>query len=559
MNAMQTVKKYIWPLLLYGCLLFLLVGYILYPMGNTLRQALVSEEGFTLSVFREYLANPNNIRVIQNTFAVGVGSVVCCGILGTALAIFMTFCRVPCRRLLHMTLLSPMMIPGVIIVIAFVQLYGESGVVTKGAELLLGLSGPLWNFSGLPGILFVITYTQYVYFYMNVSVALKYIDYAAIDAARSLGANRRQIFCSVILPAIAPALITSSIMTFASGIGAFSAPNLIGGGYKVLSTAIVKSKVNNYMDVASAQVMLLLAMSVSVMLLLQYYKRKCRYTRSPRPAAPSLYTGHSAFRILAGLLMGIQILMILVPVLGIVYLSFNTTHSIMMDIFPHSFTLENYREIADSPRVLQPLLNSLKMSFMAVGAGILLTVPVSYLNWRRKSLPDGCAKALMMLPWCMPVSVIGINMINAFNVKSIFAFGRALIGGFYILPIAYTVTALPLLLSSNDTAMESFHPVLEDASHSLGGGGLATLMRVVLPNIAPGILAGGILVFIRTMGEYTVSALLYGVHNRPISISMVTNMQEFNIGVSMAYGVIVILISLGAMMLMLALDKKRFI
>ena len=313
------------------------------------------------------------------------------------------------------------------------------------------------------------------------------------------------------------------------------------------------------MDVASAQVMLLLAMSVSVMLLLQYYKRKCRYTRSPRPAAPSLYTGHSAFRILAGLLMGIQILMILVPVLGIVYLSFNTTHSIMMDIFPHSFTLENYREIADSPRVLQPLLNSLKMSFMTVGAGILLTVPVSYLNWRRKSLPAGCAKALMMLPWCMPVSVIGINMINAFNVKSIFAFGRALIGGFYILPIAYTVTALPLLLSSNDTAMESFHPVLEDASHSLGGGGLATLMRVVLPNIAPGILAGGILVFIRTMGEYTVSALLYGVHNRPISISMVTNMQEFNIGVSMAYGVIVILISLGAMMLMLALDKKRFI
>ena len=53
MNAMQTVKKYIWPLLLYGCLLFLLVGYILYPMGNTLRQALVSEEGFTLSAFRE--------------------------------------------------------------------------------------------------------------------------------------------------------------------------------------------------------------------------------------------------------------------------------------------------------------------------------------------------------------------------------------------------------------------------------------------------------------------------------------------------------------------------
>ncbi|HBF6469265.1 TPA: hypothetical protein KOS98_001028 [Clostridioides difficile] len=37
-----------------------------------------------------------------------------------------------------------------------------------------------------------------------------------------------------------------------------------------------------------------------------------------------------------------------------------------------------------------------------------------------------------------------------------------------------------------------------------------------------------------------MSALLYGVYNRPISISIVTNMQEFKIGVSMAYVVLVI-------------------
>lgn len=36
-----------------------------------------------------------------------------------------------------------------------------------------------------------------------------------------------------------------------------------------------------------------------------------------------------------------------------------------------------------------------------------------------------------------------------------------------------------------------------------------------------------------------MSALLYGVCNKPISISIVTNMQEFKIGVSMAYGVLV--------------------
>ena len=46
--------------------------------------------------------------------------------------------------------------------------------------------------------------------------------------------------------------------------------------------------------------------------------------------------------------------------------------------------------------------------------------------------------------------------------------------------------------------------------------------------------------FIRTVGEYTMSALLYGVHNRPVSISIITNMQEYHIGISLAYGVLVI-------------------
>ena len=65
--------------------------------------------------------------------------------------------------------------------------------------------------------------------------------------------------------------------------------------------------------------------------------------------------------------------------------------------------------------------------------------------------------------------------------------------------------------------------------------------------------------FIRTIGEYTMSALLYGVYNRPISISMVTNMQEFHIGISLAYGVFVIAFSYLALGLVFHLDKKRFI
>ena len=85
-----------------------------------------------------------------------------------------------------------------------------------------------------------------------------------------------------------------------------------------------------------------------------------------------------------------------------------------------------------------------------------------------------------------------------------------------------------------------------------------TFFRIIMPNIAPGIMAGGVLVLIRTLGEYTMSALLYGVFNRPISISMVTAMQEYKMGLSLSYGVIVILICYTALGIIFKLDKKRF-
>ena len=81
----------------------------------------------------------------------------------------------------------------------------------------------------------------------------------------------------------------------------------------------------------------------------------------------------------------LQIVFIILPIVTIVYLSFTETSSIMQEIFPHAFTLENYRVIFEKPRVLKPLLNSLKMSAIAVAVGLLITVPSSYMLVKYKN------------------------------------------------------------------------------------------------------------------------------------------------------------------------------
>lgn len=559
---MNKKRKKISPFRIFWyCILgFLVLGYIIVPMLQTFLQALKTDNGYSLQVFRSYLSNANQMKVIWNTILLGGLSVLTCGMIGIMLAMYMTFLAGKGKKVIHILLLSPMMIPGVITVISFIQLYGESGILTKAVQYLFHLGNVPFHFQGLGAIIFVVTYTQYVYFYLNVYVALKYVDNSNIEAARSMGASWAQIFRDVIWPVITPAVLSSAIVTFASGISSFSAPNLIGGGFKVLSTQIVRSKANNHMEMASVQVVVLFFISMSVMLLIQYYSKRYEIHNSDRSTlVRPLQEKNTIFSIICKIIIFIQIMLILLPICAIIYLSFVKTSSIMQDIFPCDFTLENYRTIFNKPRVLKPLLNSLKMAMMAVAAGLVITVPSSYMIVKFKGKFHAVLKTLLMLPWTMPASVIAINLINAFNQKSIFAFNTSLIGGFYILPIAYTITSLPLLLNSNEVAIQGINKNLEEASKSLGANVIHTFGRVIIPNIAPGIIAGGVLVYIRTIGEYTISTLLYGVYNRPISISIVTTMQEYKMGISLAYGVIVIIICYIALSLIFRLDKKRFL
>ena len=552
----RSLRSRIWYLIM-G---FLILGYILMPFARTVLEALRTDSAYGLQNFTDFFANPNQRAVVRNTVVLGVSMVFTCGTIGILMALYMTFLCRRFRKLIHILLLSPMMVPGVITVIAFIQLYGESGVLTKAIQYVLHLKEVPFVFQGYGAILFVITYTQYVYFYLNVYVALKYMDYAAVEAARSLGASWPRIFADIIWPVIRPAVLSSVVITFASGVSAFSAPNLIGGGFKVLSTQIVRSKANNHMEMASVQVVVLFCISIAVMLLIQFYSRRFGNMAGDR-SRTAIPVGKKTgwLPVLGRIVVMIQILLILLPIAAIVYLSFVSTASIMQDIFPCRFTLENYLTIFRKKRVLKPLLNSLQMSAMAVAAGLILTIPSAYLIVRKKEKAGVLLKLMLMLPSAMPASLIAINLINAFNRKSIFAFNQALIGGYYIIPIAYTITALPMLLSSNEVAIQGLHPNLEEASRSLGADIFCTVTRIILPNIAPGIMAGGILIFIRMIGEYTMSALLYGVHNRPISISIITNMQEYNVGISLAYGVIVIAICYVSLGVIFRLDDRRFV
>ena len=539
MNAKSFINK-----LIYLGLIYLGITFVVYPIGNIFRISLLSSDGnLSLSQYIAFFSTPVMTTALKNTIEVGILTVITCMLVGVFMAFYTQYYKTRFAKLINIILLTPFVLPGVIIVIAFIQLYSEMGIINQALKLLLNLEKPPIKFFGINGIIFVHTFTQYIYFYINTKIALRFLDYSAVESARSLGASKFQVFKDIIFPHLKPAILTSAFMTFATGVSSFSAPYLIGSGYRMMSTQILQSKMNNQMQMASVQVVLLMGISVITMLLYNFYSKQNIVAKNTRNITmKKVVIKNKSLSLAMNLCAYLIILFIITPILGIVVLSFADSSSWMMKIFPDEFTLENYKRIFLQKRILSPVKNSIQMSLIAAGGASLIAIISSYLFIKDKGFLSRVLNFLIIIPMAIPASTLGVNLITAFNKKHILLFNSSLVGTYSILPIAYVIATITLVSRSTYTAFTNYNPEYDFASRNLGASNNQTFRWIFIPIVSSGIISGFSLAFMRSLGEYTISALLYGVHNKPLSIAMVNALHDFDIGISMAYGGLIILL-----------------
>lgn len=525
-------------------LLWILVGTILFPACRTLLISVTHDGGLSFIHYKEFFTNVNNLETLLHSVTLGFLTVLSCGLIGIALAFLVHYFELPYRNIIDKILILPIMLPGLIIVFSFVQLYGESGIITQSIKLLFHLDDIPYKFTGLAGILFVHTYTQYVYFYLNVSIAIKQLDQSVIESSRNLGASKWYVFKTILLPFLKPAIIASSIVTFMSGIGSFSAPSIIGGSYRVMTVQILMSKANNYMSIAAMQVVILSIASLSFLWVLKQYEKRIQFTSSVRGASfKPIPIKSRKYRWLQHVTLILLCTLIIMPIVMILIGSFVKSGTWMVEIFPREFSFENYVKVFLKPRAFAPFKNSIIMAIIASAMVLIIGLPssaiISKSNYKSKNIID----FLVMLPWTMPASAIAINTINAYNKPTVFTFNQILVGSYILLPIAYFVSAIPIMVRTLNVSMNGLNNTYLEASQSLGASKSLTIRNIALPIIKPGIIAGFLLVFIRSIGEYTMSAFLYTVSNKPISIAMVNSIFEYDIGLAMTYGSLLVLLS----------------
>ncbi|MFL5402189.1 MAG: ABC transporter permease, partial [Gemmatimonadales bacterium] len=473
-----------------------------------------------------------------------VATVILAGAIGIPLAFLFARYDFPGRRILAGLVALPAVLPPLVGVIAFLFLYGESGFVSLLIQRLFGLDQSPWRLQGAGAILLVHAYSMYVYFYLFTRVGLANLDAALFEAAASLGASRWRTLRRVVLPLLSPALAGGALLTFMTALASFSAPYIFGGGFRVMTTQIVATRLNGDNELAMIETVSLTAIALVALWLLRGTPALDTASGGRKGVAPARVTirRRSVRLALAGLGWGLAFLLLL-PHLTLLLVSFVPADTWTTEPIPPAYTWRNYLTLLEDPVRARPLLNSLWLATVATLGAVGLALAAGIISVRRQVRFGRLIEGLLALPWAVPGTVFAIALATAFSVHAPLSGRFVLVGTLWLLPFAYLVRNLPITSRAILAGFRRLDPSLDEAAATLGAGRWRTVRRVTLPLLRPAVLAGASLAFVTAFGDFVTSIMLYTYDTRPISLEILSSLRQSDVGVAAAYGVVLMVVS----------------
>jgi len=188
------------------------------------------------------------------------------------------------------------------------------------------------------------------------------------------------------------------------------------------------------------------------------------------------------------------------PIFVVAFMSFGDT---VLQFPPEEFTLEYYAIFLDNSQAWSSVITSLQVSLVATPVAIALAIMYSYAFAKYEFPGKGVITLLIALPLIVPLIVVGISITLFFGM-----FGGT--GSYWEVVIAHVVRILPFAALIILPSFLSFDTTLEEASKDLGADSIATFRQVTLPNILPGVVAGGLLAFTISFNEFVYTYFVRG-------------------------------------------------
>jgi iron(III) transport system permease protein len=447
----------------------------------------------------EPVLTPANARRLGNTLGLSAAVLVVVTLFAVPMAWLSVRTSLVLRRFLSVLAVMPLAVPGYVMAYALLSLGGDDGVLVRwlGAEsgwlapFRRPESGTLPRVSGFSGALLALAAANLPYMYLTLRAAMRDLDPALEEAARSLGHRPPRVWLGVVAPQLFPAFLAGALLVVVHVIADFGVVSLMR--FDTFSAALY-AKYSAF-DAANAARVALLLLAVAgmfiaaEMVLLSRLRLDRAGSGGPRRRVRrTLGWGQVPAVALFAVVIGMTVV---VPLLTVLHWMGRLQDPMIWE------------------RVAGAIADSMRAGLPAAVLATLVATPIALLRARHPSPLSYIAERLPFLGYATPALAFALSLIMLFSAEWM---PDLLFGWFYqslpLLVLAYLLHFLAEAVGPVRSSVYLASPRLEEASRALGMGPVRTFWRVTVPILRNGLLVSLALVFLSCMKELPLTMLL---------------------------------------------------
>ena len=393
---------------------------------------------------------------------------------------------IPFRRAWSVLTVLPLVIPSYVGAFLAISALGPKGLVQQLLAGPLGIDR-LPDIYGLPGAAITLSLLSYPYILLTMRGAIRDLDPAQEESARSLGHGSLGTLLRVTLPQLRPAIASGALLVGLYTLSDFGAVSLMR--YETFTWAIYQQYQSSFdRSIAAVLSLVLVGLAVAILLAEGYTRGRHRYyqTGSGAPRLPkTLRLGRWRWPA-AAFCGGVVMLALVLPMAVLLYWLLRGMSS-------------------GEPLLLLwgAMRNSIYVAGLAAAAAGACSIPVAVLLVRHPGIVSRVLERASYIGYALPGVVVALALVF-FGTR----FAPPVYQTVWLLVFAYVVLFFPAALGASRSSLMQVSPRLEEAARGLGRTSGQVMLRITVPLMRSGVFMGMALVFLITMKELPATLIL---------------------------------------------------
>lgn len=230
---------------------------------------------YELDLFDNWAFNPTYIKIFLRSMRVAIVSVVACLLIGFPVAYYIAMQPANRRNFLVLLITIPFWTNLLIRTYCWILVLRDTGLINNGLIATGLIDTPFTLLYTEGAVALGLIYTYIPFMVLPIYASLERLDLRLIEASRDLYSTKWSALRHIVIPLASPGIFAGSILVFIPAIGAFIAPDLLGGGKNLMLGSLVQLQFSSARNWPFGSALAVVILCI-VMLTLMVYARHAR-------------------------------------------------------------------------------------------------------------------------------------------------------------------------------------------------------------------------------------------------------------------------------------------